>query len=195
MIDDNDELYEFTAEELEQLRLQEEELRLKIEAQLENIGKLDAIWLTQHKADLAKRQELAKAFREKKLELKREEVSKARELKLKRMKLKNLKPDNIRDRRVNVSERLAALNCDPVEILAAIATGDSAKLGTDEQIRIFERRMASQELLSYIAPKFAAKQVQEEDTVETIPVFVPKRGDMVPQNVLSGDFEEVDDDD
>jgi predicted RNA binding protein with dsRBD fold (UPF0201 family) len=180
-------------EELAELKRQEEELRAKVAEQIEEIGKLDKRWLAQHQTLLEKSKAVAKSFKKRELELRQAQQVKSKELRQKRQHLNNLRPKTLHEERINVSARLKALKCDPVEIMAAIAMGDSRKLGTDETIRIFERRMAAQELMGYIAPKLAAKQHEDTDQVETIPVFVPKRGDLVPQDVLSGEFEELDD--
>lgn len=81
-------------------------------------------------------------------------------------------------RSINVSRRVQELGADPIEILAYIAMGDNASLGTDEEIRIFERRAASTELLSYMAPKQKAKEfVDTEEEFTPILEYAPKRGE------------------
>jgi hypothetical protein len=179
-----------TEDDLAELKRREEEVQKQIEFQLNEIGKLDTQWLNQHRFLLEKKREINKAFRQRELNLKRLETEKLNDLDKRRQKLANLKPTTLHQEKLSISARLKALNCDPVEILAAIAMGDNVKLNSSENVRIFERRMAAQELLSYVAPKLAAKRVEDDTEVETIPVFIPKRGDLVPQPLLELDREE-----
>jgi hypothetical protein len=52
-----------------------------------------------------------------------------------------------------VQERLQELQCEPLEVLVAIANGDSNRLGTTETIGASLRLKAATELASFIFPK------------------------------------------
>lgn len=79
---------------------------------------------------------------------------------------------------INVRRRVAELGCNPIDTLIYISLGDKDSLGVEEEIRVFERRAAAQELLSYLLPKIKAKdaEVSEEDMPKPIPEYVLKRG-------------------
>lgn len=75
---------------------------------------------------------------------------------------------------INVSRRIAELGFNPVDIMTYIAMGNNAALGTDEEIRVFDRLRSATELLSYVAVK--PKETVEDEHLGFIPEFIPKRG-------------------
>ena len=80
-------------------------------------------------------------------------------------------------RSLNVIRRLYEFNYNPADTLIHIAMGNSEALGTDEDIRVFERRAAATELLSYATPKVKAKEfIDTEEVVKPILQFAPRRG-------------------
>jgi len=77
-------------------------------------------------------------------------------------------------RNINVSRRIAELGFNPVDILVHVARGDKEALETEEDIRVFDRRAAASELLSYTTAK--PKEAPDEEQLGIIPEFIPKRG-------------------
>lgn len=81
---------------------------------------------------------------------------------------------------INVTRRVAEMGVDPIAVLAHIAVGDKDGLGVEEDIRVFERRAAATELLSYMVPKLKAKEhVDTEEEFKPILHYAPKRGEQV----------------
>jgi hypothetical protein len=80
-------------------------------------------------------------------------------------------------RSLSVIRRLYEMNYNPADTLIHIAMGNSEALGTDEEIRVFERRAAATELLSYATPKVKAKEhIDTEEVIKPVLQFAPRRG-------------------
>lgn len=76
----------------------------------------------------------------------------------------------------NVTKICEEMGYSPVETLMYIAMGDKEALGTDEDIRIFERRSAAQTLMPYYTAPFKAKEyVDDTSELEEIPIFLGPR--------------------
>ena len=76
----------------------------------------------------------------------------------------------------NVTKICEEMGYSPVETLMYIAMGDKEALGTDEDIRIFERRSAAQTLMPYYTAPFKAKEyVDDTSELEEIPLFLGPR--------------------
>jgi len=95
---------------------------------------------------------------------------------------------------INVTRRVSELGVDPIEVLALIAAGDADGLNVEEDIRVFERRAAATELLSYMAPKMKAKEhVDTEEEFKPILEYAPKRGENAQKRLET--LGEIDDND
>lgn len=95
---------------------------------------------------------------------------------------------------INVTRRVAELGVDPIEVLALITAGDADGLGVQEDIRVFERRAAASELLSYMVPKLKAKEhVDTEEEFKPILEYAPKRGEVAQKRLET--LGEIDNDD
>lgn len=95
---------------------------------------------------------------------------------------------------INVTRRVAELGVDPIQVLALIAAGDSDGLNVEEDVRVFERRAAASELLSYMVPKLKAKEhVDTEEEFKPILEYAPKRGEQAQRRLDA--LGDIDDDD
>lgn len=102
--------------------------------------------------------------------------------------------DPKKGRNINVSRRVQELGVDPIEVLALIAAGDKDGLNVEEDIRVFEMRLAASELLGYMAPKMKAKEhVDTEEEFKPILEYAPKRGEEAQKRLQT--LGEIDDDD
>ena len=71
------------------------------------------------------------------------------------------RPKGSRNRRTEVIEdMLERLGCNPLEVLAMIATNDKDGLGEEKNIAIALRQKAASDLMPYIAPKLRSSQVE-----------------------------------
>lgn len=91
-------------------------------------------------------------------------------------RLKNNKGDA---RDLNVTKRVCELGHNPIDVLVAIASNDRESLGMtpEENVRVHDRKVAAEVLLSYIAPKMKAVEPEEDfEKIKPLPIFAPQRG-------------------
>lgn len=156
----------------------QEEIHNRIERAKKQAGDLEA----QHKLHLMaleeQRQKNDLEIKERRKEIADEKKRRVAAIKRDNKRVANMKPKTIKERQINIQERLEQLGCDHIAVLAYITMGDNKSLGTEEKIRIYERRAAATTLASFTTPTLKAIEPKIEETITEIPVYVPKRGDL-----------------
>jgi hypothetical protein len=85
---------------------------------------------------------------------------------------------------VYVQEQLEALDCRPLELLAWIASGDSGRLGSNEQISMQLRLKAASTLAEYLYPRRRAVEATFEQGNSLLEVLkgIADEGDQTNEN-------------
>lgn len=119
--------------------------------------------------------------RAKKQEIK-EKKQKAKSNRQKNMAVQREKAQEKKGFKLNVSKLCEELDFNPVEALIEIGRFNKKALGIEEDISVFNARLANQELLKYVAAPYKPRDfVDEEEAIPMIPEFVPKRGNPTPK--------------
>ncbi len=78
------------------------------------------------------------------------------------------KPGSLNKKTTEVLATLQRLNCDPIEVLAHLATNDKKALGSKKSVPLDIRLWAAKELAQYVAPKLAALKLEADIKQETV---------------------------
>jgi hypothetical protein len=78
------------------------------------------------------------------------------------------KPGSLNKKTKEVQDTLARLNCDPIAVLAYLATNNKKELKSTKNVPLDLRLWAAKELAQYVAPKLCAIALQADIKQETI---------------------------